>query len=89
MNAIKNPAEFWYGRINKHPEDATREEVWKLMESYHQAKSKEEAEEREKEAVKYFTNMADTLENEKSIKWETFGVILGKVIRIASGKEES
>jgi hypothetical protein len=24
-------AKFWYGRINKHPEDATREEIFHLM----------------------------------------------------------
>jgi len=27
-------ADFWYGRINKHPEDATREDVWRIMQAY-------------------------------------------------------
>lgn len=31
----KDKAEnFWYGRINKHPEDCSREEIFRLMEKF-------------------------------------------------------
>ena len=34
MKPITNSSDFWYGRINKHPEDASREEVWKIMKAF-------------------------------------------------------
>lgn len=29
-----NEREFWYGRINKHPEDCSREEIFRIMAAF-------------------------------------------------------
>ena len=54
-------------------------DILKCMESYHQAKSKEEAEERYKKAVNF---KGDISSAEKLVK------LFDKQLRIASGKEE-
>ena len=62
----------------------TEEEIIGLMESYHQAKSKEEAEERYMEAVMFITSPVPhlTSSKERAEKVE-------ESLRIASGKKES
>jgi len=58
------------------------------VESYHQAKSNEEAEVRFNKAVKYFESQHSILRHEKSIKIETLGQIINMAMNIAAfGKE--
>ena len=61
-----------------------------VMEEYHTARSKEEAEERAGKAAEHFLSVADIWKVDgRGIKYEALGELIKQTIHIASGKEES